>query len=95
MAHQPSPVAVQPVSRPSLLDLVCVAVLGAALWVTAQSVGGVARTSTVHPASTPHGAKADDCTTPAPEHTVAQANPLAPVTGDCGDAKAPAASPAH
>jgi hypothetical protein len=50
MAHQPSTVAVQPLSRPTLADLICVAVLGALLWVMAQSVGAVARTSTIHPA---------------------------------------------
>jgi hypothetical protein len=91
MAHQPSSVTVQPVSRPTFADLICVVVLGVVLWLTAQSVGGVARSSTVHPASTPHGAA--DCTTPpAPEHTVAQANPLAPITGECADAKTPAAA---
>lgn len=94
MAHQPSPVVVQPVSRPSLLDLVCVVVLGTGLWATAQGVGAVARSSTVHPASTPHGAAAADCAAPAPEPTVAQASPLAPATGECGAAGAPA-SPAH
>jgi hypothetical protein len=83
MAHQPSTVAVQPVSRPTLADLVCVVVLGALLWVTAQSVGAVARNSTIHPA--PHAAGTADCTTPAPEHTVAQANPLSPVTAECGE----------
>lgn len=85
MAHQPPPVAVQSVSRASLADLVCVVVLGALLWVIAQSVGGVARASTLHPA--PHAAGSADCATPAPEHTVAQANPLAPVTADCGESQ--------
>jgi hypothetical protein len=90
MAHQPSPVAVQPASRPSLVDLLCVVVLGALVWVTAQSVGAVTRASTVHPTSAPHGTAAD-CTTPAPEHTVAQTNPLAPVTAECADGKPAAA----
>lgn len=94
MAHQPSPVAVQPVSRPTLVDLVCVIVLGAVLWVVGQSVGGVARASTLHVTPhAPHGAMAD-CDAPAPAQTVAQANPLAPVAADCGE-KAPAAPGAH
>ena len=64
--------------------------LGAILWVTGQSIGGVARASTIHPG--PHAAGTADCTTPAPAHAAAQANPLAPVTAECADTTA---APAH
>jgi hypothetical protein len=86
MAHQSSPVAAHPTSRPSIVDLLSVVVLAALLWVTAQGVGAVTRASTLHG----HGAAAPgaaDCATP-PTHTVAQASPLSPAIGECapGDA---------
>jgi hypothetical protein len=89
MAHQPSPSVVVPVSRPSLVDLICVVVLSALLWVGAQAIGGVARASTLH------APVAADCgpgqTPPAPAR---EAGPMASLAlGDCGDK--PAAPAAH
>jgi hypothetical protein len=93
MAHQPSPVVAHPTSRPSIADLLSVVVLAALLWVTAQAVGALTRASTIHGHAPAAQGAADCTTTPAPEHTVAQASPLSPVTGDCAPGEA--AKPGH
>lgn len=87
MAHQPSTAAAAaPISRPTLVDLICVVGLAVLLWGVAEGVGSVARASNLHPAP----GSAADCGH-APATTVAQASPLAPAVGECGDAaQAPA-----
>jgi hypothetical protein len=89
MAHQPSRPAAAPVSRPTLLDLVCVGVLTALLWVGAQAIGGVARASTLHPTPSHPGLSpvAADCGPgQTPSAPARESGPLASLAvGDCGD----------